>query len=119
MKVLISLQLRGPLYVPFVQPCTKTEVLLNYYKHVSGHFREVSLSVLPQPSGDDGFKSDSSGQPSQDTECDLYFADGPDDPYAEMIDAAPESAPEAPGSIYAPLVANSYPNRGAGVTRAR
>jgi hypothetical protein len=36
-----------------------------YYKHVSAHLREVSLSVLPQPAdGDDGFDTDDSDPPS-------------------------------------------------------
>jgi hypothetical protein len=36
-----------------------------YYKHVSAHLREVSLSVLPQPADDDdGFDTDDSDPPS-------------------------------------------------------
>jgi Fungal N-terminal domain of STAND proteins len=50
-----------------------------YYKHVSTHLREVSLSVLPQQADDDDFDNDDSNSPSsakvpEGLHLDTYFA---------------------------------------------
>jgi len=69
-----------------------------YYKHVSAHLREVSLSVLPRPADDDdGFDTDDSDPPSSAPGSERIHPDTNDDKEAEPKEDPPIGEMEAEG----------------------
>ena len=69
-----------------------------YYKHVSAHLREVSLSVLPQPADDDdGFDTDDSDPPSSAPGSERIHPDTNVDKEAEPKEDLPIGETEAEG----------------------
>lgn len=76
-----------------------------YYKHVSAHLREVSLSVLPQPADDDdGFDTDDSDPPSSAPGSERIHPDTNVHKEAEPKEDPPIGETEAEGDQSQPLL---------------
>ena len=88
-----------------------------YYRHVSAHLREVSLSVLPQPADDDdGFDTDDSDPPSSASGSERIHPDTNVDKEAEpkedppIVETAAEEYQSQPSLVPIPSVTSLDPH---------